>query len=159
MTTQGIAGAMPDVAQATLYRHLNKLVENKLIEVVGTQQIRGATEKTYSLPQGGNYVLTAEDVKHIGKEEHVQHFATFLVNMLRDFESYIHSKKEPDFLKDGVGYRQIPLWLTDEELQEMSVRLRTVLADYVKYSNEPGRKRRMFASIFIPAEEEERTEQ
>lgn len=154
LTTQGIAGALPDIPQATLYRHLSKLVENGLIEVVGTQQIRGATEKTYSLPEGKSYVLTADEVKHIGKEEHVRHFATFLVNMLRDFESYIHSKKEPDFLKDGVGYRQIPLWLTDEEFQEMTVRLREVLADYARLPEEPGRKRRMFATIVMPTVEE-----
>lgn len=48
--TAGELGAeLPDVATATLYRHLTALVEAGALEVVSTRQARGTVERTYGL--------------------------------------------------------------------------------------------------------------
>lgn len=49
LATRDIHALMPDVAQATLYRHVSSLVEVGLIDVVEERQARGAVERTYAL--------------------------------------------------------------------------------------------------------------
>ncbi|UHA58283.1 helix-turn-helix domain-containing protein [Metabacillus litoralis] len=48
-TVQQIAARLTDVPQATLYRHLNKLLEAEVLKVVKENQIRGTVEKIYAL--------------------------------------------------------------------------------------------------------------
>ena len=45
MTVQQIAQELTDVPQATLYRHLNKLLKAKAIVVVQENKVRGVLEK------------------------------------------------------------------------------------------------------------------
>ena len=51
MTVQQLSQRAKDVPQATLYRHLNKLLEAELIQVVQENQIRGTVEKVYALKE------------------------------------------------------------------------------------------------------------
>ena len=48
-----IAQVMPDVAQATLYRHINALAEGNILQIVEERPVRGTVEKVYALPDGG----------------------------------------------------------------------------------------------------------
>ena len=49
LTVQQLSQRAKDVPQATLYRHLNKLLEADFIQVVQENQIRGTVEKVYAL--------------------------------------------------------------------------------------------------------------
>ena len=49
MTTKELSAALPDIPQATLYRHLNRMLTDGLIEVVEENKIRGVTEKVYGI--------------------------------------------------------------------------------------------------------------
>lgn len=57
-----------------------------------------------------------------------------------------------DLVRDGVGYRQTALWLTDSELEEFAVEMRDVVQRYS--ANAPGkeRKRRVLSTIVIPSD-------
>ena len=48
-TTADIAERLPDVPQATLYRHIAKLADSGILDIVGERRARGAVEKTYSV--------------------------------------------------------------------------------------------------------------
>ncbi|MFD0904799.1 helix-turn-helix domain-containing protein [Actinomadura sediminis] len=50
-TAREIAGMLPDVPQATLYRHLAALAKGGLLEATGEQRI--GPERVYTLPPGG----------------------------------------------------------------------------------------------------------
>ena len=49
LTAQELGAALPDVAQATLYRHLNRLLKGGVLAVVDERQVRGAVERIYAL--------------------------------------------------------------------------------------------------------------
>jgi DNA-binding transcriptional ArsR family regulator len=48
-TARQIAAALPDVAQATLYRHINALAEGGILRIVEERPVRGMVEKVYAL--------------------------------------------------------------------------------------------------------------
>jgi predicted transcriptional regulator len=57
MTTGNLAKKLPEIPQATLYRHIKKLETSQVIQIVSTQPLRGTVEKTYTLKNKQNIQL------------------------------------------------------------------------------------------------------
>ena len=151
-TSQDIAEHLPDVPQATLYRHIRKLAKAGVLSVVEERQVRGATEKVYALvSQAAN--LTAEDFQNFSREDHMRYFLSFIASVLDDFSRYLQKEGTLDLEADGVGYHKIPLNLSDDEFIEMSKKLNQAVIPYLENQPNPDRKRRIFTSIMIPESE------
>lgn len=146
-TVQQIATRLTDVPQATLYRHLNKLLEAEVLKVVKENQIRGTVEKIYALNE--HEVSNKSDLTKLSKDEHLNLFLTFMTHLLGQYESYLN-QENIDLIKDGVSYRQAMVYLTDQELQEFMQELSQVYKKVI--DNEPSndRKARHLSTIFIP---------
>ncbi|UGB29088.1 MULTISPECIES: helix-turn-helix domain-containing protein [Bacillaceae] len=146
-TVQQIATRLTDVPQATLYRHLNKLLEAEVLKVVKENQIRGTVEKIYALNE--HEVSNERDLTKISKDEHLNLFLTFMTHLLGQYESYLN-QENIDLIKDGVSYRQAMVYLTDQEFQEFMQELSQVYKKVI--DNEPSndRKARHLSTIFIP---------
>jgi hypothetical protein len=52
-----------------------------------------------------------------------------------------------------VGYRQVVLNLSDEAIPEMAAALNVAVGRFVAHEPEPGRKRRMLATVLMPLDE------
>ncbi len=148
LTVQQMMDIVKDVPQATLYRHLNKLLEAEVIMIVEEHQIRGTIEKVYAINLQ-NAVITADDLKQTTKEEHLNYFLSFLMNQLGTFEKYL-AGDDIDFMKDGVSYRQTKLHLSDEEFIEFLTEIRNAFEKATQKTPSPERKTRNFATIIIP---------
>ncbi|MBS4196190.1 helix-turn-helix domain-containing protein [Bacillus sp. FJAT-49870] len=145
LTVQQIGERLRDIPQATLYRHLKKLLEAKVIEVVEENQIRGAVEKVYALPeQAGS--ISPEDISKWTKEDHMDSFMRFISVVLADFERYV-SQEEFDMLKDGAGYRQISFYVTDEEYMEFLQTLNSAAIKLLQNEEGENRRKRTFSTI------------
>lgn len=141
-----LAQRLPDVAQATLYRHLKKLEAGGIIEVSQTKAKRGTLEKTYRLVKGE---LNESDLAEAGPEEWLKLFEQFCASLRTDLGAYLSSEQAQP-LRDGVGMRQVQLYLSPEELAQLSQELNEVVKSYVQ--NEPGPERQglNLATLLIP---------
>ena len=148
-TSQQLADDLRDVPQATLYRHINRLAKSGVIDVVEERPVRGTVEKVYALDTRRT-MLTAEDVAHFSKDDHMRYFIAFVATLLDDFSRYIQHSETIDLASDGVGYQKFPLELSDEELKSLSTEMNAFLAPY--FDNQPGqdRRRRIFSTIVMP---------
>lgn len=148
LTPLQVRERLGDVPQATLYRHLKQLADGGLIEVVEERQVRGGVERTYGLVDDA-VTLGGEDLGSATPDEHFRYFATFVGTLLADFATYLDGG-DPALGADRVGYRQVPLWLTDEELDSLVDTLRRAVEHHV--GNEPaqGRRRRLLTTIVMP---------
>ena len=149
MTPPGVARELLEIPTASLYRHLNALVAAGIAEVVGERPVRGATERTYTIAEGRG-VLTPADVRGMSADEHLRLFAVFLASVLSDFGRYL-DRGQPDLETDGVGYRQLDLYLSDEELREMLEEMNAAVRQRVAQGPAPGRQRRLLTTILMPA--------
>ncbi len=148
LTVQQINELLPDVPQATMYRHLNKLLEAGIITVVEENQVRGTVEKVYSLAEHVEH-LTKEDIDNATREDHFRYFFTFLTNLLGDFEKYL-SQDKFDLISDGVGYRLATVYLNDEEFVQLQRTIADALQKVAHNEPAPGRKPRNIATIVLP---------
>ncbi len=148
MTPLQLKDRLGDVPQATLYRHINQLADGGLLEVVGERPIRGGIERTYRVVTSA-VALGGDDLESATAEEHFRYFATFVGTLLADFASYLESGA-PALSSDRVGYRQVPLWLTDEEFDALAERMATAVQEHLDNRPAPGRRRRLLSTIVMP---------
>jgi hypothetical protein len=148
LTTGQLRSELPDVPTASLYRHVARLVGAGVLAVVAEQRVRGALERTYVLRSSAASV-SVDEVAKMSREDHRQAFLAFIAALIGDFDRYL-ARDEIDLLSDGVSYRLLGLWLTDNELTELSREIFTVLQPRLAYAPKRGRKRRILATVLLP---------
>lgn len=141
---------LSNVPQATLYRHFNKLTQAGILTVVAERPARGTVEKFYSL-QEQNAELSPEELAVLSREDHQQYFTAFIATLLTGFEQYLQ-RDEIDPVKDGVGYRQVALHLSEEELAQLAQSLNEALKPFLKKKPSKRRKRFLLSSILVPGD-------
>jgi DNA-binding transcriptional ArsR family regulator len=153
MTARELSAALPDVAPATLYRHLNTMTKGGILRVVEEKQVRGTVEKRYALATMSAAHLGGQDVASMSKEDHMHLFTAFVVTLLDDFARYLNSAERVNMATDGVGFHKYPLYLSDNEMMEFGRKLNALLVPLI--ANEPasGRRRRIMSLTLMPDEE------
>lgn len=137
---------LPDVAPATLYRHLKILETGGIITVVSEEPRRGTLEKTYALAQAS---LSEAELAAASAEDWQTWFQQFSAQLVADFARYIaHEEAEP--LRDGVGFRQALLYLSPAEREQLVSELRAVLTPYLAHESNPERQGMTLSTVFIP---------
>lgn len=152
-TVKVLANELKNVPQATLYRQLDTLVKSDVLTITDEIPIRGTVEKVYSLNRESANISNI-DLKGLTKEEHLQYFMFFLTQLSGDFETYLQ-KEDIDYEKDGVGYRQVALHLTDEEFLDFTRDLAKVFSKYLEITSADNRTKRIFSNIVMPEYKEE----
>jgi hypothetical protein len=148
VTTSELAGAMPDVPTASLYRHVAALVDGGVLEVAAERAVRGGTERTLrvALPAAS---LGPENIAHLAAEDHLDGITAFLGGVLQAATDYLAAPGATP-ADDGFGYRQVALWADDEELAELVARLREVVAEAAERGPGAGRRRRVLTTVLLP---------
>lgn len=148
LTPGEIHQRLGDVAQATLYRHIALLEESGLIEVVSERQVRGGTERTFQVVSEA-VSLGESDLAGANRDDHFRYFATFVGTLMADFAAYLDAG-DPELAADRVGYRQIPMWLSDAEFDAMAAEIRDAIGKRLDNEPTPGRRRRLFTTVVMP---------
>ena len=151
LTTADLRSELPDVPAATLYRHVGVLAEAGVLAVVGERRVRGAAERSYRLVTEAASV-GATEAAAMSVDDHRRAFATFVAALLADFDRYADAAAGPglDPAADGVGYRQLAVWLDDEEFTELVTELRAVLTARMALEPDGVRRRRIVSQVFLP---------
>lgn len=150
LTTQQLGEQLPDVTSATLYRQVATLLEAGMIAVESERRVRGAVERTYVLAAAPLQV-PEEELHTMSIEDHRRGFAAFIAGLLAGFDSYL-ATRAPDLVRDRVGYRQVAVWATDEELDAAIAEMRKPVAALAENAQAPGRRLRMITNVLMPAE-------
>ncbi|USX53159.1 helix-turn-helix domain-containing protein [Lentzea sp. HUAS12] len=150
-TTTQLRERLPEIAPATMYRHVAVLADAGVLEVLQEKRVRGIMERTYrlrwdraQLDESGRAAMTPDD--------HRRAFTAFTGSLLAEFGQYL-ARDPADPVADGVTYQQAAVWLTDEEHAELLAELRAAVTARTGRSPGEGRTRRMVSLVAMPAEE------
>lgn len=150
LTTSELRAELGDVAPASLYRHVARLVDAGVLSVVSERRVRGALERTYVLRVSAASV-NLDELERMSSEDHRQLFIAFVAGLLGDFDRYL-SRDDVDFVRDGVSFRMAGLWLDDAEFAELMRELVRVLQPRLANAPKPGRRRRILGTVLLPGE-------
>jgi len=149
-TARQIADVLDDIPTTSLYRHLGRLVEARLLDVVSERQVRGAVEKTYDLPRAG--ALLSPEQADAPSGAHFRSFLSFIAGQLSTFSRYL-DQGVPDLVGDGVVYQTTPLYLSDEEHAALLAQLREVIQAAVANPASPERRLRLLSVAALAGDE------
>jgi DNA-binding transcriptional ArsR family regulator len=149
-TTSDLLARLPDVSKATVYRHVSLLAEAGVLEVVSERRVHGAVERCYRLHRP-RAVIDPDEAASMSLDEHRHGFAAAMAALVAEFNSYL-SQAHADPSEDKVGYRQIPLWLSQEELAELISQIHGILVSRMDHQPVPGRRLHLLSPIVFPIE-------
>jgi hypothetical protein len=149
LTTSELAAELDDVPAGSLYRHVARLSQAGILQVVAERRVRGAVERTYILR-----LLAAQvgpgDMANWTADDHSRAFAAFVVGLLVDFDRYL-AGGAPDLLRDRVSFGTAAMWLTDDEYAEFLRSVQVLVQPRLANAPGKGRRRRMVSTVFLPA--------
>jgi len=148
-TAKTIGEALPDVPPATLYRHINKLLESGFLEVVDEIPIRGTVERVYKI---GRSSLSPDELADMEVDELRTAINTILGGFLTDVDRYVrsHPGGSIDLLAEGFEFSKAQIHLTDEEFMQVRADLAKLIEPLMQHKPTENRRRRSFAYLFIP---------
>lgn len=150
LTTAQIAAALSDVPQATLYRHIQTLVQAEILVVAEERPVRGAVEKVYALDDGSARIGMAEALR-MSKDDHLRLFTAFVMGLIGEFERYLNREDARPALE--IGYQKLPLQLSEDDLRKLGAELSQVLLNYAHQPPAPERRTFYFSTVLMPGDE------
>jgi DNA-binding transcriptional ArsR family regulator len=152
-TTAQLAARLPDVSQATVYRHVATLAEAGILEVEAEQRVRGFVERRYRL-RAPAAAVTPERAAAASVDDHRRAFATAMAVLLAEYEQYL-DRPGADPAADQVGYRQHAIWLTGEERERLIEQMRAAILPIIAKRPGEGRVPYLLSPILFPVAEPE----
>ncbi|QTX04951.1 helix-turn-helix domain-containing protein [Agromyces archimandritae] len=145
-TTAQLRDALPDIAQATLYRHVAALLDAGVVTVVDERRSRGGVERTLALGERMAAVDQAELLAMGGAQLRTA-FLNFLGDITGDFDRFLGADTEQS--RELVGFARTPLYVNTEDLAAIQAGLAELLAPYLT-ERADGRRRVNLATILLP---------
>ncbi|MBY2475583.1 hypothetical protein KWV16_01735 [Clostridioides difficile] len=150
-TAKQLGEKFQDISKATLYRYLNKMLEDDIIKVIEENKIRGTVEKVYAMK-----LDIADDVKNIINENsgdaYAQLFTQYMMVFLKEFYEYAE-KGEKDILKDGSGFSVCPVYASVDEIVEANEKIASILEPLKNNLHGEGRRLHSVGLIITPPKE------
>lgn len=141
--TFDLVEVLTDVPRATIYHHVKILEDNKLIEVVEENRVRGTVEKVYTMK---NRQMVPDD------ENPTTLSATFHMGLMLELDRYFN-KKDSDYKKDKVFFTTAMLYVTDVEYDRLMQQMADLMKPYIDRKAEDGQRLRKLSLISLPPEE------
>lgn len=146
MTTAELRTALPDVKQATLYRHISALLEAEVLTVVEERQVRGTIERTLALGERMAHVDQRE-LQEMDQAQLRAGFMNFLSSLSSDFDDLL--EHDDDQLRGFLGFGRGPLYLDRDDLEKLQSDFNDLLAPYLQQRSE-SQRRITLATALIP---------
>lgn len=148
LTVAALREALPDVPQASLYRHVKLLERAGLLRVVEEHRVAGTIERTFALDREAT-AASEHELEKLDRAGLERLFGAFAASLMADFRRYLDSAPT-DLRKDGVALRSFPMNLNDAELKAFAKDLRELLERYGERPRKGRRRRRTFSFVMIP---------
>lgn len=142
-TVKELKKELPDIPNASLYRHVKILADHSILTVVGENRIRGTVESIYRLNKDA---MSTED-------ESGNAVQMALLGICASFAKYF-AGGNGDPKKDMLLLTNCTLLLTDEEFMGFLSEINKIALKYMKVEPTEGCKTRQITLISAPTNEQ-----
>ena len=148
-TVRELADALPDIPQATLYRHVAALVDGGVLEQVSERAVRGPSERVYRVAPGADRIRP-EEIDTVPAAEQRRMFAVFAASLIDSFAAYAGSGGAVPSA-DGLAVNRAVVNLSRQEQLDFATRFGALVDEVLALPPARHRRRYHIASCFIPA--------
>lgn len=146
LTTTQLREALPEVKQATLYRHITALLEAGMLTVVAERKVRGAVERTLALGEQMAHV-DQDGLRAMSDAQLRESFVVFLGELAADFDRMLERGDES--LREVLGFGRGAVYADADDLAVLQAGLAELLAPY-QHDRGEGKQRFGLATVLLP---------
>ncbi|MFJ5764346.1 helix-turn-helix domain-containing protein [Lysinibacillus sp. NPDC093210] len=133
LSTLEMISLIKDVPQATLYRHIQILMDENIIKIVKERKVRSVTEKFYALNEGAAKI-DAEEWSKLTKKQKLNYISYYQLALLSQYQNYLNLFEE-DCVEDQATFSLLDLSLTKEQFNNFQNDLNDLLTRYYNMSD------------------------
>lgn len=134
LSTLKMISIIKDVPQATLYRHIQILMDENIIKISKERKVRSVTEKFYTLNEGAAK-LDQEDWKGLSKEQKLNYISYYQLVLLSQYQNYLTALEEKNYTEDAATFSFVELSLSNEQFMHFQEDLNNLMTKYYKMCN------------------------
>ena len=145
LTTAQLRARLPDVSQATVYRHVAAMERMGALDVASERKVRGVVERTYRLRRSAAR-LTEAELAELTPDDLRRTMDTIASVLVTEFGRALDDMGMP--ARQGTSMAQLSVWLTDEEAAELG---EVVLGWLARHRDNPeqGRQRYLVTPVWF----------
>ncbi len=139
---------LKEVSQATLYRHVNSMVEDDLLKVVGINRSGKVEEKLYALNTQA-YKVSQEDWQSATYSERIRFITYYFMYILQNYKNY-HERSVEEQSQDQSTFSLVKLNLTEETFNDFQSELGSLMEKYYNAQEREQGTERAVSLVIIP---------
>ncbi len=124
-----------DVPQATLYRHIQVLLEADVIRILKEKKVRSVTEKHYTLNEEAAR-LNAEEWKNLNKEKKLSYISYYQLSLMTQYQNYLLNLEQNKSAEDRATFSLLELKLDDRQFENFQTELNKLMLKYYDQKTE-----------------------
>lgn len=141
---------LKDIPQATLYRHIQVMLNAGVIRVAHEKKVRSVSEKYYTLNEEAAR-LDAEELKKLSSEQKLNYLSYYQLALMTQYQQYLMSLEENGSTDDRSTFSLLELKMADSEFDQFQQELNELVIKYYKKKTErPDLPTRTIAVTIIP---------
>lgn len=138
------------VPQATLYRHLQVMLDSGIIRVIKEKKVKSVSEKYYALNES-EARLNIEDWKKASSEKKLNYVSYYQLSLMTQYQSYLKKLEEQNCREDGATFSLVELKIDEDHFIQFQNELNELMTKYYHTpSNEIDAPVRTIAVTIIP---------
>ncbi|WP_028401518.1 transcriptional regulator [Ectobacillus panaciterrae] len=141
-----------DVPQATLYRHIQVMVDSGVIHIIKEKKVKSVSEKYYALNEE-EARLDGGEWKKASYEEKLDYISYYQLSLMTQYQSYLKKLEEQNCQEDGATFSIVELKMAEEHFIQFQNELNELMTKYyhtTSKSNEIDAPVRTIAFTIIP---------
>lgn len=139
-----------DVPQATLYRHIQVLMDAGVIRILKEKKIRSVTEKYYTLNEEAAR-LNTEEWRNLTKEKKLSYISYYQLSLMTQYQNYLSNIEQKDSSEDRATFSLLELKMDNQQFENFQHELNNLMLKYYEKRNEDSNvSTRTIAVTIIP---------
>ncbi|WP_340373431.1 helix-turn-helix domain-containing protein [Peribacillus sp. FSL E2-0218] len=150
MTPLEMVKIIEDVPQATLYRHIQAMLDAGIIRVINEKKVKSVSEKYYALNEM-EATIKAEEWKKASAAKKLDYVSLYQLSILTQYQNYLKQVKEQKGEEDGATFSMVELKLAEDHFMQFQTELNELMTKYYHASGkEKDAPVRTIAVTIIP---------
>lgn len=141
---------LKDVPQATLYRHIQVMVDSGIVSVVSEKKVKSVSEKYYALNED-EIRIDGEEWGRVSIEEKLDYISYYQLLLMTQYQSYLENLEQQNGKEDRSTFSVVDLKIDEEQFRQFQNEINELMIKYYHTkSNEKDAPVRTIAITIIP---------
>lgn len=125
---------MKNVPQATLYRHIQIMLDSGVIRIIKEKKVKSVSEKYYALNEI-EARLSIEDWKKASSEKKLDYVSYYQLSLLTQYQSYLKKLEQQNCQEDGATFSLVELKMNEKHFEMFQNELNELMTKYYHATN------------------------